>query len=56
MKDKYYIFESEEVGLFAVAAKTDEEAYDIAADIGENIYDWWESDLVEIDTLGLDVF
>ena len=56
MKDKYYIFEDEEVGLFAVAAKTFEEAYKIASTIGEDIYDWWQSDLVEIDTLGLDVF
>lgn len=56
MKDKYYIFEDEEVGLFAVAAKTDEEAFEIAATVGENIAECYLSNLAEIDALGLDVF
>lgn len=56
MKDKYYIFEDEEVGLFAVAAKTIEEAQAIAATVGEDIAEYYLSNLAEIDALGLDVF
>ena len=56
MKDKYYIFESEEVGLFAVAAKTDEEAFEIASTVAEDAEVWYKTELWEIDDLGLDVF
>ena len=56
MKDRYYIFDSETVGTFAVCAKTDEEAFTIAATVTDDADVWYYTELWEIDDLGLDVF
>lgn len=56
MKEKYYLFESEESGYFAVSAKTFSEALDIATEEFGDFESLGEVSEAEVDDWGIDVF